>query len=97
MTGMRRKACGYDQCERPGYCDGRHCAAAGGAVRLDPEEASALTRSAELRAAIAVLTAPAEAPETETFAIPVGEARTALALLIARILERDPHALATGA
>jgi hypothetical protein len=37
----RTTPCAFDGCERPGFCDGRHCAAAGGAIRLTLEEESA--------------------------------------------------------
>jgi hypothetical protein len=33
----QEEPCAYDDCQRSGFCDGRHCAAAGGKIRPDPD------------------------------------------------------------
>lgn len=38
MTQQTTEPCGWDDCKQPGYCDGRHCNEAGGAIRLRPDE-----------------------------------------------------------
>ena len=45
----RTKPCDYDGCELVGECDGRHCLAAGGAIRPTPDEELAAWQRGELR------------------------------------------------
>lgn len=56
---MSDEVCGPDACGMPGYCDGRHCVEAGGAIRPDWTSAPSgeEVRIAELKAENARLAA----------------------------------------
>lgn len=51
----RSSVCGHDACELPGFCDGRHCQAAGGHIRLTPEESDADAQALRLGKTLALL------------------------------------------
>ena len=72
----RRNACGHDDCEQPGFCDGRHCRAAGGAIRLTPKEQVAAEEARALGDALALVREPdARDPERLRSAVDLIEER----------------------
>jgi hypothetical protein len=52
---MQTEPCGYDDCQRPGECDGRRCLEAPGTVRLSPKEIDQREREERHARALALL------------------------------------------
>jgi hypothetical protein len=88
---MSGDVCAFDNCQLPGICDGRHCEAAGGAIRLSPKEHEAARRRRALKEAVAVLTPP---PDAQTHTVSAHAARAALDVILDRLREADPTTLA---